>query len=226
MSLRIRSECRAWATGYDDGSTGGELDVDEGSGRAAHVGRAGSPWPAIGGVHEAGSRGLAAPNGCAATLASLGRRAGLAASCREQGLGKGRGEGGARKSPPSPPSEDFGDSEYPEEASSKYDRSLTPAYARSIERAGLGGSGDSEEAPSKEVEDSSNSKEGSDSEGGGNDDEGNNGGDDDSSRVGDGSGDDGGDGSDDGDGGEGSSRGSNGGNKGGDGNAGGIVLSA
>lgn len=95
MSLRIRSECRAWATGYDDGSTGGELDVDEGSGRAAHVGRAGSPWPAIGGVHEAGGRGLAAPNGCAATLASLGRRAGLAASCREQGLGKGRGEGGA-----------------------------------------------------------------------------------------------------------------------------------
>jgi hypothetical protein len=83
-----------------------------------------------------------------------------------------------RKRPPSPPSEDFGDSEYSEEVSSKYDRLPAPAspvassedsddcgglsvvvraYWRSIERARLGGSDDSEEASSKMVEDSSDS---------------------------------------------------------------------
>jgi hypothetical protein len=34
---------------------------------------------------------------------------------------------GKHKRPPSPPSEDFGDSEYSEEVSSEYDRSLVPA---------------------------------------------------------------------------------------------------
>jgi hypothetical protein len=49
-------------------------------------------------------------------------------------MGKGkRGKGRPRhaddksKRPTSPPSEDFGDSEYSEEISSKYDRSPTPA---------------------------------------------------------------------------------------------------
>jgi hypothetical protein len=48
------------------------------------------------------------------------------------GSGK-RGKGwpcradGKRKRPPSPPSEDFGDPEYSEEASSEYDRSPAPA---------------------------------------------------------------------------------------------------
>jgi hypothetical protein len=140
--------------------------------------------------------------------------------------------------PLSPPSEDFGDSYYSEEVSSEYDRSpvlASPmassddsdnsmglsiterAYARSIERAGLGGSDDSEGASSEEVEDSSNSKEGSSSEGGSDGDEG----DGSSSGGSDGSGDDDIEGSDDDDGGEGSSRGG-----GSDGNAGGIVLSA
>jgi hypothetical protein len=52
-----------------------------------------------------------------------------------QTMGRGkRGKGwprhadGKRKRPPSPPSEDFGDSEYSEEASSEYDRSPAPAY--------------------------------------------------------------------------------------------------
>jgi hypothetical protein len=98
--------------------------------------------------------------------------------------------------------EDFADSEYSEEVSSKYDRSPIPAssddsddsiglsvaelaYARSIERAGLGGSDDSEDASLEEVEDSSDLEEGSDNEG-------------DSDEGDDGN-------SDDGDGGEGSS---------------------
>ena len=42
------------------------------------------------------------------------------------------------------------------------------AYIRSVERAGLSGSDDSEEASLEEVEDSSDSEEGSDSEGGDN----------------------------------------------------------
>jgi hypothetical protein len=91
-----------------------------------------------------------------------------------------------RKRPPSPPSRDFRDSEYSKEVSSEYDRSPAPvspvassegsdysmglsvaarAYWRSIERAGLDGSDDSEEASSKEVEDSSDSKECSDGKG-------------------------------------------------------------
>jgi hypothetical protein len=97
-------------------------------------------------------------------------------------MGKGkRGKGlprradGKRKRPPSPPSEDIGDSEYSEEVSSEYDMSPAPAspvaspedsddsmglstvaraYWRSIERARLGGSDDSRETSSEEVEDS------------------------------------------------------------------------
>jgi hypothetical protein len=95
-------------------------------------------------------------------------------------MGRGRrGRGwphradGKRKRPPKSPSEDFSDSEYSEEASSKYDRSPTPAslvassedsddsmglstvaraYWRSIERAGLGGSDELEEVSSEEVD--------------------------------------------------------------------------
>eukprot|EP00267_Zea_mays_P046813 XP_020399215.1 TATA-binding protein-associated factor 2N-like [Zea mays] len=154
-----------------------------------------------------------------------------------------------RQAHPSPPSEDFEDSEYSDKVSSEYDCSLVSgypvassddsddsmglsiaerAYARSIERAGLDGSDDSEEASSEEVEDSLDSEEGRGSEGGG-----------DNSGGGDGSDDDGGEGSDEGDGGEGSSRGGDGDDKGdskggddddkgggGDGNAGGIMLPA
>jgi hypothetical protein len=91
---------------------------------------------------------------------------------------------GKHKRPPSPPSEDFGDSKYSEEELSfEYDRSpalASPvassddsdnsmglsaaerAYIRSIERAGLDGSDDSEEE-----EDSSDSEEGGDGEGDG-----------------------------------------------------------
>jgi hypothetical protein len=119
------------------------------------------------------------------------------------------------QAPPKSSSKDFGDSEYSEEVSSEYDRSPAPAspvassddsddsmglstvdqaYIRSIKRAGLDGSDDSEVA-----EDSSDSKEGSDGEG---DDNGSDG---DNSKGGDGSGD-------------GSGRGD-----GGDGNAGGNV---
>src|SRR5690242_12984361 len=86
-------------------------------------------------------------------------------------MGRGRrGRGWPRradekhKHAPSPPSKDFGDSEYSEEASSESDRSPAPAspsvssedsddsmglstatraYWRSIERAGLGGSNES-----------------------------------------------------------------------------------
>jgi hypothetical protein len=91
-------------------------------------------------------------------------------------MGRGRrGRGwlrhadGKRKRAPSPPLEDFGDSEYSEEASSEYDRSPAPAYPMvssedsndsmglstavraywcSIERARLGGSDESEEVSS------------------------------------------------------------------------------
>eukprot|EP00267_Zea_mays_P053227 XP_020406340.1 secreted acidic protein 1A-like [Zea mays] len=141
-----------------------------------------------------------------------------------------------RKRPPSPPSEDFGDSEYSEEVSSEYDRSPAPAspvalsedsndsmglsvaaqaYWRSIARTGLGGSNDLEEAFSEEVEDSSNFKEWSGSKG-----------DDDDEDNGDGKGDNGGKG-DDGDGNSGDSKGDDddkGDND--DGKAGGTMLLA
>jgi hypothetical protein len=82
---------------------------------------------------------------------------------------------GKRKRPPSPPLDDFGDSEYSEEVSSEYDRSpalaspvassedsddsmglsiIARVYWQSIEHAGLSGSDDSEE-----VENSSDSEE-------------------------------------------------------------------
>jgi hypothetical protein len=81
-----------------------------------------------------------------------------------RGRGWPRRADGKRKHAPSLPSEDFGDSEYSEEASSEYDRSPAPAspmassedsddsmglstvvraYWRSIERARLGGSDES-----------------------------------------------------------------------------------
>jgi hypothetical protein len=83
---------------------------------------------------------------------------------------------------------DFGDSEYSEEASSEYDRLPAPAspvvssedsddsmglstaaraYWRSIERTGLGGSDESEEVSSEEVDSSDSSQEwsGGDGEG-------------------------------------------------------------
>jgi hypothetical protein len=103
----------------------------------------------------------------------------------KRGKGWPRRADGKRKRPPSPPSEDFGDSEYSEEASSEYDRSPAPAspvasseelddsmglstaaraYWRSIERAGLGGSDDSEEVSSEEV-DSSEEWNGGDGDG-------------------------------------------------------------
>jgi hypothetical protein len=125
------------------------------------------------------------------------------------GRGKGwpRRADGKCKRPPSPPSEDFGDSEYSKEVSSEYNRSpalasivassedpddsmglstVARAYWRSIEHARLSGSDDSEETSSEEVEDSSNSEEWSGGEGDGDeddgssdDDNGNDGGDDD-----------------------------------------------
>jgi hypothetical protein len=148
------------------------------------------------------------------------------------------------------------DSKYSEEVSSEYDRSPAPAspvassedsndsmglsvvawaYWRSIEHAGLGGSDNSEEASSKEVEDSSDSEEWSGGEVDG--DEGDDSGDDDD---GEGSGDDGSsdgdsgeggvsgdDGDDKGDDGKGDDEGGDGDGKGGgDGKAGGIMLSA
>jgi hypothetical protein len=105
-----------------------------------------------------------------------------------------------RKRAPSPPSEDFGSSEYSEEASSEYDRSPAPAslvassedlddamglstatraYWRSIERVGLGGSDDSEEVFSEEVDSSDSSEEWSGGEGDGGEDDGSIGDDDD-----------------------------------------------
>jgi hypothetical protein len=130
-------------------------------------------------------------------------------------MGRGkRGQGwplrvdGKRKCPPSPPSEDFGDSEYSEEVSSEYDRSSAPAspvasskdsddsmglstaaraYWRSIDRVGLDGSDDSEETSSEEVEDSSDSEEWSSGEGDGGEDD-DSSGDDDGKDNGDGDG--------------------------------------
>jgi hypothetical protein len=141
---------------------------------------------------------------------------------------------GKHKLPPS----HFGDSEYSEEVYSEYDWSPTPAspvassedsddsmglsvvvraYWRSIERTGLGGSDDSEDASLEKVEDCSNSEEWSGGEGDGS------------------SGDDDGKGSGDDDGGEGGASGDNGDDEGGndkgnggDGNgkAGGIMMLA
>jgi hypothetical protein len=96
---------------------------------------------------------------------------------REKGKKGHHPADGKRKRPPSPPLEDFGDSEYSEEVSSEYDRSPAPAspvvssddsddsmglsaaervYIQFVECVGLGRSDDSEEA-----EDTSDSKEGS-----------------------------------------------------------------
>jgi hypothetical protein len=93
-----------------------------------------------------------------------------------------------RKRAPSPPSEDFSDSEYSEEASSEYDRSPVPAslvassedsddsmglsttaraYWRSIEHTGLGGLDESEEVSSEEVDSSDASEEWSGGDGDG-----------------------------------------------------------
>jgi hypothetical protein len=89
-------------------------------------------------------------------------------------MGKGwpRRADGKRKCPLSPPSKDFGGSEYSEEVSSEYDQSpalASPmassegsddsmglstaprAYWRSIEHVGLDGSDDSEETSSEET---------------------------------------------------------------------------
>jgi hypothetical protein len=131
----------------------------------------------------------------------------------KRGRGLARRADGKRKHAPSPPSEDFGDSEYSKEASSEYDRSPAPtspvassedsddsmglstatrAYWRSIERAELGGSNDSEEVSSEAVDSSDSSKEWSSSEGDGGED-------DDSSGDNDGDGGAGGDGEGDGD---------------------------
>eukprot|EP00267_Zea_mays_P035476 XP_008671360.1 spore wall protein 2-like [Zea mays] len=102
---------------------------------------------------------------------------------------------GKRKRAPSPPSEDFSDSEYSEEASSEYDRSPIPAslvassedsddsmglstmaraYWRSIEHTGLGGSDESEEVSSEEVDSSDSFEEwsGGDGDGSSGDDDG------------------------------------------------------
>jgi hypothetical protein len=117
----------------------------------------------------------------------------------KRGKGWPRHADGKRKCPPSPPSEDFGDSEYSEEASSEYDRSPAPAshvasskdsddsmglstvaraYWRSIEHAMLDGSDDSEETSSEEVEDSSDFEEWSGGKGDGSEDDSSNGNDD------------------------------------------------
>jgi hypothetical protein len=141
--------------------------------------------------------------------------------------GKGGNKGhhsvdGKRNCPPSPPSEDFGGLEYlEEEFSSEYDRSpalasivassddlddsmglsaAKRAYIQSVERTGLGGSDDSEEEASSDVEE--DSEEGGD-------------GDSDNDDGGDGSsdGDNGNsDGGNDGDGSNGEGSDSNGGN--------------
>jgi hypothetical protein len=127
------------------------------------------------------------------------------------------GKSNKRKREPTPPSEDFGDSEYSEEFSSESEGSLAPVsppassndsddsqglavevwtYIRAVERSGLGGSDESEY--SSDEEDSSE-------EGGGGD-----GGDDDDD-------DGGGDGDNSDDDGDGGSKGGNGGSKGGNG---------
>jgi hypothetical protein len=116
------------------------------------------------------------------------------------------GKNNKRKREPTPPSEDFGDSEYSEEEfSSESEGSLAPiplregltaevwTYIRAVERSGLAGSDESEY--SSDEEDSSEEGDGGDGDGDGDDD-------------------DEGGGGDDGDGG---SRGSSGGGKGDDG---------
>ena len=129
-----------------------------------------------------------------------------------RGHGWPRRADGKHKHAPSPPSKDFGDSEYSKEASSELDCSLAPAsppassedsddsmglstvaraYWRSIERAGLGGSDES--GISSDEADSSNSSE--EWSGGDGDDEG------DGSGKGDGGDGGSGDGKGDGDGG-------------------------
>jgi hypothetical protein len=164
---------------------------------------------------------------------------------RKRGCGWPRRVDGKRKHALSPPSEDFGDSEYSEEASSESDRSpalasplassedsdnsmglstVARAYWRSIERAGLGGS-DESGVSSNEADSSDSSEEWS---GGDGDDEGDGSGKgDDDDSGGDGSegdsGDDGDGGDDDskGDGGDSSSSGGGGGNDGGKSGSGG-----
>ena len=143
-----------------------------------------------------------------------------------RGRGLPRRAGSKRKRASSPPSEYFGDSKYSEEASSEYDRSPAPvspmasskdlddsmglstaarAYWHSIQHARLGGSDDSEEVSSEEVDSSDCSEEWSGGEGdngeddgssGDDDDEGGGGGDGDGSK---GNGDDGGGKGDNGD---------------------------
>jgi hypothetical protein len=116
-----------------------------------------------------------------------------------RGRGWPRRADGKHQCAPSPPSKDFGNSEYSEEASSEYDQSPTPAspvassedsndsmglstvvraYWRSIERTGLGGSDDSEEVSLEEVDSSDSSEEwsGSDGDGSSGDDDGKGGG--------------------------------------------------
>jgi hypothetical protein len=125
-----------------------------------------------------------------------------------------------RKRAPSPPSEDFGDSEYSEEASSESDRSpalasppassedsddsmglstAARAYWRSIERAELGGS-DELGVSSDEADSSDSSEEWCSGDG---DDEGDGSGDDDDGSKGGSEGDNDNGGDDDGDGGDG-----------------------
>jgi hypothetical protein len=136
----------------------------------------------------------------------------------KRGCGWSRRGDNKRKRAPSPPSEDFGDSEYSEEVSSELDRSpalasppassqdsddsmglstVARAYWRSIERAGLSGS-DESGISSDEANSSDSSEKWS---GGDGDDEGDDSGD--ASGEGDG-GDDGGKGDSEGDGGSGS----------------------
>jgi hypothetical protein len=137
--------------------------------------------------------------------------------------------GKKRKREPTPPSEDFGDSEYSEEEfSSESEGSPAPiplressddsddsqglaaevwTYIRAVERSGLAGSDESEYSSDKEdssEEDGDGGGEGDD------DDDGGNGGDDDDDDGGNG-------GDDDGDGGDGGSRGGNGSSRGGSG---------
>ena len=142
------------------------------------------------------------------------------------------------KCAPSPPSEDFGDSEYFEEVSSKSDHSpalasppsssedsddsmglstAARAYWRSIERVGLGGS-DESGVSSDEADSSDSSEEWSDGDG---DDEGDGSDDGDDGSKGGSEGDDCSDSN--GDGGDGGSKGDDGDSDSGDGKASGIA---
>jgi hypothetical protein len=139
------------------------------------------------------------------------------------------GKNNKRKREPTPPSEDFGDSEYSEEFSSESEGSPAPiplressddsddsqglaaevwTYIRAVERSGLEGSDESEY--SSDEEDSSEEDGGGDGEDD-DDDEGGGGGDGDGSGRGGSSGDKDGDG---GSGGDGSNRGGNRGGRG------------